>query len=228
MTPTNRVVDQAEALTGESPDVILKWAYEPFGDAVTIASSFSLEDVMLIAMASSLYSHPDVFFLDTDLLFHETYQTAQKVQDRYPIRLRRISPALSLGEQVEAHGEELWAKNPDLCCSIRKVQPLNQALNGYEAWITGVRREQSPTRAGAMAVEWDQKHGLVKVNPLVLLKTDEVWDWVKSHDVPYNPLHEEGYPSIGCMPCTRPVKPGEDPRAGRWAGFDKKECGLHI
>ena len=227
MTVADRVAE-GQKLTGESPDRILAWAYENFGvEGVTIASSFGVEDVMLIDLASRLVDHPDVFFLDTDLLFHETYQTVAAISARYPIHLRRISPALNLAEQAERHGEDLWARNPYACCGIRKVEPLHRAIKGYQAWVTGVRREQSPTRANAEAVEWDQKHGLVKINPLVLLSTDEVWDYVKDHEVPYNTLHDQGFPSIGCMPCTRAVQPGEDPRAGRWAGFDKKECGLH-
>ncbi len=220
-------IQELEPMTGESPETILRWAYEAFGDKVTIASSFGAEDVMLIDLASRVYSHPDVFFLDTDLHFHETYQLVDAIEERYPVKLRRMSPELTLQQQAEKHGEALWARDPDLCCNIRKVEPLKRALKGYEAWITGVRRDQSPTRARAQAVEWDDKHGLVKVNPLVLLTSQDVWDWVHTHDVPYNPLHDQGYPSIGCMPCTQPVKPGEDPRSGRWAGFDKKECGLH-
>lgn len=213
--------------TGQSPQDILRWAYETFGDSVTIASSFGLEDVMLIDMASRLYERPDVFYLDTDLLFHETYQTVQAMSERYELNLRRVSPALSLARQAEQWGEELWAQDPNQCCNIRKVEPLSRALVGYKAWITGVRREQSPTRATVEAVEWDDKHGLIKINPLVLVNTGDVWHWVRQHQIPYNALHDQGYPSIGCMPCTRAVKPGEDPRAGRWAGFNKLECGLH-
>lgn len=227
MNPVDWVA-KGESLTGQSPTTILEWAYAAFADGVTLASSFGLEDVMLIDLASSLYARPDVFFLDTDLLFQETYQTVAAIEARYPIHLRTIRPALSLEQQAQQHGEDLWSRTPDVCCNIRKVGPLNQALEGYQAWITGVRREQSPTRASAQAVEWDAKHGLVKINPLVMLTADEVWDWVKTHEVPYNAMHDNGFPSIGCMPCTRAVKPGEDPRAGRWAGFNKQECGLHI
>ncbi len=221
-------VDQGEFLTGQSPTAILEWTYDAFGREVTLASSFGLEDVMLIDLASRINPHPDVFFLDTGLLFHETYLTVEAVKARYPIELRTIRPALSLDQQAQAYGEDLWARTPDVCCNIRKVAPLTEALSGYRAWITGVRREQSPTRAAAQAVEWDDKHGLVKINPLVMLTVDEVWNWVAKHEVPYNPMHDNGFPSIGCMPCTRAVKPGEDPRAGRWAGFNKQECGLHL
>ncbi|MCY0878360.1 MAG: phosphoadenylyl-sulfate reductase [Firmicutes bacterium] len=215
-------------MTGQSPLAILTWAYEQFGSRVTLASSFGLEDVALIDMASRIVPEPDVFMLDTDLLFHETYATMRAVESRYRLKFRRIRPDLSLQAQAEQYGEELWARDPNLCCQLRKVIPLNRALAGYAAWITGIRREQSPTRAHARAVEWDQTHSLVKVNPLVLWSTEEVWQWVREHQVPYNPLHDQGFPSIGCMPCTRAIKPGEDLRAGRWSGFDKKECGLHL
>lgn len=226
MNPVNRVLP-SEPTTGQPPEEILRWAFQAFGDKVTMASSFGLEDVAMIDMASRVYHQPDVFFLDTDLLFHETYQTVKAIEERYAVNLRRIRPQFSLQEQADQYGEELWARDPNQCCDLRKVRPLAAALEGYEAWITGVRREQSPTRANAQAVEWDEKHGLVKINPLVLLTSDDVWDWVRENDVPYNPLHDQGFPSIGCMPCTRAVKPGEDPRAGRWAGFNKQECGLH-
>lgn len=221
-------VGKAKHLTGQTPEHIVAWALETFGQGLTIASSFGVEDVMLIDIASGMTPHPDVFFLDTDLLFHETYRTVEAIETRYPIRLRRISPELRLGQQAAQFGEELWGREPDACCNLRKVQPLKRALTGYQAWVTGMRREQSPTRAHAEAVEWDAKHNLVKINPLVMLTTDAVWDYVRTHEVPYNPLHDMGFPSIGCMPCTRAVEPGEDPRAGRWSGFDKKECGLHI
>lgn len=226
MHSTNQVLSERPE-TGQTPQGILRWAYQTFGDKVTIASSFGLEDVMLIDLAAGIFEKPDVFYLDTDLLFHETYQTIAAITARFSLNLRRVSPQLSLDEQAEEYGEELWARDPNRCCSLRKVEPLNRALEGYQAWVTGVRREQSPTRAMAEAVEWDDKHGLVKVNPLVLLSTEDVGNWVRGRDVPYNPLHDVGFPSIGCMPCTRAVKPGEDPRAGRWAGFNKLECGLH-
>jgi phosphoadenosine phosphosulfate reductase len=221
-------VAQAQQLTGWKPEEILAWTFDTFGASVTIASSFGLEDVMLIDLAARIVPKPDVFFLDTDLLFPETYQTITAIEARYSILLRRIRPDLTVAEQAQQYGEELWRRDPNACCTLRKVAPLNRAISGYQAWVTGVRRQQSPTRAAAQAVQWDAKHNLVKVNPLVLLTEDEVWAYVKSHQVPYNPLHDAGFPSIGCMPCTRAVKPGEDARAGRWSGFDKNECGLHI
>lgn len=221
-------VPQAVAELGEaSPSKILQWALDTFHHEVTLASSFGLEDVMLIDLLSRQVDSPDVFYLDTDLLFHETYQTIEAVKSRYRLSLRRISPALSLQQQTDRYGEALWSRDPNLCCNLRKVVPLREALKGYRAWITGIRREQSPTRANAHVVEWDEKHGIIKINPLVMLKESAVRDYLTLHQVPYNPLHDQGMPSIGCMPCTRAILPGEDPRSGRWSGFDKKECGLH-
>lgn len=228
MNPMDLAREAAQSLTGQSPARILAWTFEKLGDQVTIASSFGLEDIMLIDLASRLTPKPDVFFLDTGVLFRETYQTVDGIVKRYPIRLRAIYPDLTLDQQAEQFGEALWVRDPDACCHIRKVAPLNRALAGYQAWVTGVRREQNPTRAHTEPVEWDAKHGLIKINPLVMLTQDQVWDYVKCHQVPYNPLHDQGFPSIGCIPCTRAVKPGEDQRAGRWSGFDKKECGLHL
>lgn len=219
---------QAELL-GKSPEEILAWAYQYFGASVTMASSFGLEDVVLIdASAAAAQAPVDVFFLDTGLLFSETHETVEAMVARYPMTLRTMTPLLTVGEQGEKHGEALWLRDPDACCAMRKVAPLNQALDGYQAWITGIRREQSPTRANAQAIEWDEGHQMVKINPLVMWSTEDVWDRVRSHEIPYNRLHDSGYPSIGCTPCTRQVNPGEDPRAGRWSGFDKKECGIHL
>ncbi|MBI5286258.1 MAG: phosphoadenylyl-sulfate reductase, partial [Deltaproteobacteria bacterium] len=133
----------------------------------------------------------------------------------------------TLEGQARVHGDKLWATNPDLCCKIRKIEPLVEALKGLRCWITGIRREQAPTRANTQVVEWDNKFNLVKVSPLVRWTNKDVWDYIHRNDVPYNILHDKNYPSIGCEPCTKPVKPGEDPRAGRWAGQEKTECGLH-
>jgi phosphoadenosine phosphosulfate reductase len=216
--------DQARRWT---PVELLKWAHETFGAQLTLASSFGLEDVVLIHLASQAYAPVDVFTLDTDLLFTETYALMDTIEARFPVRLRRIRPALTLAQQAEAHGPALWRRDPDRCCFLRKVEPLERALEGYTAWITGVRREQAPTRANAEPLEWDRRWERVKLNPLAYWTTDAVWAYLRTHDLPYNPLHDQGYPSIGCWPCTRAVKPGEDPRAGRWSGFAKTECGLH-
>lgn len=218
----------ARSLEGQGPVAALRWAYEQFApEEIAFACSFGAEDVALAHMISRVAPGAQVFYLDTDFLFPETYRTIEAVRAAYPLRIRRVSPALTPREQAERYGDELWSRDPDLCCSLRKVEPLREVLRGLKAWITGISRVQSPTRAGAQVVEWDRKFGLVKVNPLVDWKDADVWKYILEHNVPYNPLHDRGYPSIGCTHCTRPVRPGEDPRAGRWSGFAKTECGLH-
>lgn len=209
------------------PEAVLRETYRKFGPRITIASSFSVEDTVIIHMACQIWQPVDVFWLDTGLLFAQTVQWAQVVAERYPVILRRIRPELTVDQQKDRYGPELWRKDPDQCCHIRKVLPLYHAVDGYHAWITGIRRDQSPTRSGAPVVSWDATHQLLKVNPLATWPTAQVYAYAKAHRVPINPLHAQGYPSFGCTPCTRPVKPGEDARAGRWDGFDKLECGIH-
>ena len=226
---SDRIAELAALWEVLPPTEIVAAALDLFGDRITLASSFGLEDVALIHMATNVATGPvDVFCLDTELLFPETYALMHRFRDSYPIRLRRVVPELTLAEQAERHGEELWARDPDHCCKMRKVLPLERALQGYDAWVTGLRRAHGPTRRGARAVELDARRGICKVNPLVRWSDEELWSYVRGEGVPYNPLHEQGYPSIGCIHCTRPVAPGEDPRRGRWAGFAKTECGLHL
>lgn len=210
------------------PRDLIARVYETLGDGVTLASSFGAEDMILIHLAAEVAPGAEVFCLDTGLLFPETYALIETVRERYPIRYRPVQPRLTVDEQAAEFGDALWARRPDACCQLRKVEPLLRALDGKDAWITGIRREQSPTRASANLVEWDAAHELFKVNPLAYWTEAEVWDFIHRHDIPYNPLHDQNYPSIGCLPCTRPVRPGESSRAGRWAGFDKTECGLHV
>lgn len=196
--------------------------------ALTFACSFGAEDMVLLDLIMALNPAANVFYLDTDVLFQETYDLRDRAIQKYGLTgLRRVSPALTLTEQAQQHGDALWAREPADCCRIRKVQPLTQVLSEYDGWITGIRRDQSPARAGATVFEWDDKFGLVKVNPLVRWTEDQVWAYIRQHDVPYNPLHDQNYPSIGCLHCTNPIHPGEDRRSGRWAGFEKTECGLH-
>jgi phosphoadenosine phosphosulfate reductase len=219
-----RLADELETATAEE---IVRTAVERI-ERLTFACSFGAEDMVLLDILMKIDPEASVFYLDTDVLFPETYDLIDRAVERYGIpNLTRVRPKLTLAEQAEQHGDELWRRDPDLCCSLRKVQPLTEWLSGQEGWITGIRREQAPTRRNAKVFEWDQKFGLVKVNPLVRWTNDEVWEYIRQHDVPYNPLHDQGYPSIGCLHCTRPVAPGEDPRSGRWAGFAKTECGLH-
>ena len=205
----------------------LRLASERFAPRLVMATAFGLEGCVLIDIIGRNRLPVDIFTLDTGLFFEETYTLWSKLEERYGLRVRAVRPEISLSEQASRFGEALWERDPDRCCELRKVLPLRAALEGAEAWISALRRDQTPERANAPLVGLDEKFGLVKINPLVEWTTRDVWEYVREHDVPFNPLHEQGYPSIGCMPCTSPVRPGEDPRAGRWRGSTKTECGMH-
>jgi phosphoadenosine phosphosulfate reductase len=207
---------------------VLAWGFAQFRPHIAIASSFGLEDVALIDLAARMEQGFSVFTLDTGFLFPETYDLIERVERRYGIEVERIQPEMSPDEQADLHGASIWQRNPDLCCRIRKVEPLRHKLGTLRAWVTGIRREQSPTRSNVQKIEWDANFGLLKLNPLADWSLGQLWDYVRERDVPYNPLHDRSYPSIGCTHCTRAVEPGEDPRAGRWSGFGKTECGLHV
>ncbi len=221
------IVLWAYRFESKGPEELLQWAVEQYGTDIVLASSFGAEDVVLIDMLSRVAPATPIFYLDTNKHFAETYETRDRLQERYGTTFIQVLPNLTLAEQAERFGDELWASDPNQCCNIRKVEPLTRILSQYLAWITGVRRDQAPTRANTKKIEWDQKFRLMKFNPLASWTSDDVWQYIKAHDVPYNPLHDQNYPSIGCSVCTRQVLPGEDPRAGRWAGFQKTECGLH-
>jgi phosphoadenosine phosphosulfate reductase len=219
-------VDQAAAESWSAEEVI-GWGFLQFHPNVAIASSFGAEDVVLIDIAASLKPNFRIFTLDTDFLFPETYALIDRIEQRYGLRVERARSRYTPQMQAAAYGEALWSRQPDQCCNLRKVEPLTEQLAGLSAWITGIRRDQAPTRAHARKLEWDQKFGLMKLNPLADWSWERVWGYIRAHNVPYNPLHDQNYPSIGCTHCTRPVQPGEDMRAGRWSGFQKTECGLH-
>jgi phosphoadenosine phosphosulfate reductase len=219
-------VVQAEA-EGWSAEEVLRWGLAEFSPRAAIASSFGAEDVALIDIAARVRPDIRVFTLDTDFLFAETYQLIDQIEKKYGIRVERVKSLLTPEKQAELHAPKLWTIDPNKCCELRKVEPLKAKLGELTAWATGIRRDQAPTRANAKKIEWDEKFGLVKMNPLADWTWENVWEYVRAHNVPYNPLHEQNYPSIGCTYCTRQVQPGEDPRAGRWSGFAKKECGLH-
>ena len=214
-------------LESEPPESVLRWAFREFGPDVALATGFGAEGCVLIDMVSRITKGARIFYLDTDLLFPETYALCDQLEARYGIRLERRATRLSLNAQAAEYGERLWERQPDLCCQLRKVEPLKQMLTGLRAWVTAIRRDQTPARAHAGIVERDPKFDLLKINPLATWSTREVWDYVKLYDVPYNPLYDHGYSSIGCAPCTTLVQIGEDPRAGRWRGIAKTECGLH-
>lgn len=209
------------------PDEILRWAFDTFGDRVAMATGFGMEGMTLIDIASRVHPNVRIFTGDTEFLFPETYDLIDRVERHYGIKVERLYSKLTPEEQELEFGAELWKRNPDRCCSLRKVEPLKNKLAELRAWITAIRRDQTLTRANARKVEWDNKFELVKINPLADWSAAMVWNYVRKHNVPYNPLHDQDFPSIGCTHCTRAVKPGEDSRAGRWAGFQKTECGLH-
>ena len=222
----------SEGFETASPETVLTWAIEEFSSEVALATGFGAEGCVLIAMLSAIRPLKTgidmrIFYLDTDLLFPETYALRDQLEARYGFEFERRATSLSVDDQAARYGDRLWEREPDLCCRLRKVEPLREMLQGMRAWVTAVRRDQSPSRARTGVVEWDEKFGLIKINPLANWSTRDVWDYIAKHDVPYNPLHNQGYPSIGCVPCTTPVQIGETSRAGRWRDTGKSECGIH-
>jgi len=211
-----------------SPHRVLAWGFETFGNRIAISSAFGAEGMVMIDIASRVHKNFRLFTIDTEFLFPETYSLMDRIEEKYGITIEKVMSALSPEEQERMHGEALWTRDPDRCCNLRKVEPLRLKLKTLDAWVTSIRRDQTSHRAGAHRVEWDAKFGLVKVNPIVDWNSKQVWRYIHDHDVPYNQLHDMDYPSIGCTHCTRAVRTGEDPRAGRWSGFAKKECGLHM
>jgi phosphoadenosine phosphosulfate reductase len=217
----------AELETADAADII-RWASEQFGSKLTFATSLGIEDCIVTDMIARQSLPVSFFTLDTGLLFPETYALKDEIEKKYGIEILAVKPEYTVDEQAARSGAELWLRDPDQCCELRKMQPLRSTLANYDAWITAIRRDQTPERANAPVVSWDGRFGLVKVNPLVRWTFADVQAYVHEHGVPYNPLHDQNYPSIGCMPCTSPVRPGEDPRSGRWRGTEKTECGLHF
>ena len=214
----------------EAAAAVLAWAHETFGESLTVASSMG--DEVLVHLAAANTPGVDVLFLDTGYHFAETLGTRDAVDAVYDVNVRTLLPLLTVEQQDEKFGKDLFARDPDQCCAMRKVEPLERGIAPFEAWVTGMRREDAPTRTDIPLVGWDAKRGKVKVNPLAGWTQDDIDAYVEAQSstrspVLINPLREAGYASIGCAPCTRPVAPGEDPRAGRWAGLTKTECGLH-
>ncbi len=218
-----------------SAQEVLEWAVHEFGDRVVLASSFGAEDVVLIALLAKITPRPRVFLLDTGRLHQETYDVVDRIRARYRIEIEAYSPQTAAVEQLlRSKGTNSFydsIENRKECCYVRKVEPLRRALSNLDAWITGLRRSQSVTRTDLPVVEADDAHGgILKINPLADWSEQDVWDYIRANGVPYNKLHDKGFPSIGCAPCTRAVQPGEDLRAGRWwwESPEHKECGLHI
>jgi phosphoadenosine phosphosulfate reductase len=211
-----------------SPEETLRWAFGTFGDDIAMATGFGVEGMVLLDICHRVNPNVKVFTGDTEFLFPESYDLMDRVEKRYGIKVERLYSSLTPEEQARKHGAALWKRDPDQCCQIRKVEPLRDKLAGLRAWMTAIRREQTQERSSTKKIEWDKKFQLVKVNPLADWTKQMVWNYVHKHNVLYNPLHDRDYPSIGCTHCTRPVRSGEDARAGRWSGFQKTECGLHV
>ena len=227
MQTTEALIEVDDELNLESAETVLRWALQKFGRDVALATGFGAEGCVLIRMLAEIDTNARIFYLDTDLLFPETYELIKKLEARYGVHFEQRTSRLSLAEQAASYGERLWEREPDVCCQLRKVDPLREILSGLKAWITAIRREQTPARAGARVVEQDRKFDLIKINPLAAWSRRDVWRYLKEHDVPYNELYDRGYRSIGCQPCTTLVQIGEEERAGRWRGTAKTECGLH-
>jgi phosphoadenosine phosphosulfate reductase len=215
--------DQPEA----TAEAVIAWVAKHFG-VESIAVACSMADSVLPAVVAKQIPDVEVLFLETGYHFAETHATRDEVARVLPVKILDVKPKQTVAEQDAQYGEKLYQRDPNLCCQLRKVDPLNNVLKSFELWFTGVRRDEAETRTYTELVQWDEKNGLVKVNPLAAWTFDELIDYATEHKVPVNLLLSNGYPSIGCEPCTKPVAPGEDPRSGRWAGANKVECGLHL
>lgn len=224
------ITSWGESFESKQPQDVLAAAIQRYAPKIVLACSFGAEDVVLVDMVHRINPSVPLFYLDTEFLFPETYATRDRIIEQYqlkPAQVIQVKSQLTPEQQARQYGEALWAGEPDRCCQLRKVEPLTRVLKEFDAWITGIRRDQSPTRANAKMIEWDERFQLAKVNPLARWSWPDVWTYIKVYEVPYNPLHDRNYPSIGCTHCTKPVMPGEDPRSGRWQGSAKTECGLH-
>ena len=231
---TNEQIEQLnERFATASPQEVIAWFLEQYGDRIALSSSLGIEDQVLTDMVCKATPKPRIFTLDTGRLFPETYSLIDRTNLHYGIKIAVYFPEHTEVEKMVAEcGINCFYERIELrkrCCLVRKLEPLQRAFEGLDVWICGLRREQSVTREGMQLVEWDEAHGLVKLNPLIGWHESDVWDYIRAHNVPYNKLHDTGFPSIGCQPCTRAVQPGEDIRAGRWwwESPDHRECGLH-
>ena len=225
-----RALDQK--FNDKPSEEILAWAWKRFGERAAIGTSFQGAGLVMIHLAKLHGLSFPVFTLDTGLLFPETIALKQRLEDFFGFKIQSLEPDLTVEEQADVNGPELWKTNPDLCCTLRKVFPLRDKLGELDCWITGLRRQQSDTRAGIGIIElyaFDEETGrdIVKLNPMANWSREAIWDYLRHNKIPYNPLHDRGFRSIGCQPCTRQTSNGEDERAGRWTGFNKVECGIH-
>lgn len=231
LEPTDELLEElsreSERLESATPQAILRWAIDRFAPRFTMATAFGPEGMTIIHMLSEIAPETPIFNLDTGYQFQETLELRERVKERYGIEVELKRPALSVAEYEAVNGGPVYKTDPNRCCFDRKLSVLHEAARGYYAWASAIRRDQSPDRAKAPIVGWDRKFQLVKVSPLANWTKKQVWSLITSAEIPYNPLHDQGFPSVGCQPCTRAVLQGEDERAGRWSGFKKTECGLH-
>jgi len=220
----------AEAVAAELEDRsasdALAWMFDTFGEQHYIACSFQKTSSVTLHLATEINPAARFFYLDTDVLFPETYETRDRLAEHFGIDFHRYHN-LTIPEQAEQYGDELWKREPDSCCGLRKVEPMRQALSSVDCWVSGIRRGDSSNRSSAPKFAWDKRFGLWKLNPLADWSERDVWNHIRENRIPYNPLHDRGYPSIGCTHCTQPVGPGGDPRDGRWVGTAKTECGIN-
>ena len=221
------VTKQNRDLENLTTEEVLRWGHERFGSRLVTATGFGPSGIVLMHHLSRIVAAPTIFYLETDLLFKETYTLRDALVERLGIEIRPVHSGVSLWRQDQQQGPDLWARNPDQCCFIRKMLPLRRFLADKSAWVTALRRDQSQTRSQIGVMEWDSGNSLVKINPLAGWTEEEIWGYIRLHDLPYNSLHDHGYPSLGCMPCTKPEAGGAEARSGRWAGFAKTECGIH-
>jgi len=210
------------------PYSVLKWIWENFGDEAAMGTGFGPSGILLTHIVAKSDFDLPIFYLDTGLFFSETYKLRDELEKKFDLSFVRVSTDLSVKDQEIEYGSELWKRNPNKCCFLRKVLPLKNYMADKKVWITGVRRSQSDTRKDTQLFEWDPLNEVIKVNPLATWTTQDVWAYIRLNELPYNPLHDDGYPSIGCIPCTHRVQPGDHERAGRWGGLDKTECGIHL
>ncbi|MDE2749761.1 MAG: phosphoadenylyl-sulfate reductase [Chloroflexota bacterium] len=224
----SQIQSYAKQFESASPGEILSWASETFGDRLAVVTSFQVTGIATLHMMQRIAPRSPVLTLDTGLLFPETQDLMDELEARFDLDLRRVKPRQTPAQQARDYGDRLWERNPDRCCHIRKTIPLRDALVGFDAWIAGLRRDQSPNRAGTPIVSRDARNGAIKIAPFANWTEDEVWDYIRAQNLPYNRLHDIGYPSIGCWTCTNAAAEDEDRRSGRWSRQGKTECGIHL
>jgi phosphoadenosine phosphosulfate reductase len=226
--PAAQISQLQDEFESAYPQEVLRWAAETYGNRLVVVTSFQPTGIITMHMLSEIAPETPVLTLDTGLLFPETYKLMDELGRRLNLNLTRIKPSMTVEEQVVQYGDALWSENPNKCCNLRKVMPLAKALVGYDAWISGLRRDQSRQRVTTPVITWDERHLCVKLSPFATWSDDMVWAYIHAHELPYNELHDRGYPSIGCWPCTAAVEGDTYTRSGRWVNRDKIECGIHL